>query len=111
MSRISRKKATVEAMIRVYCRGIHLSRGDLCEQCGGLLSYGLNRLDRCRFGNGKPTCKKCPVHCYSPEQRSRIREVMRYSGPRMMLHHPLLTIMHLIDGRTGGRQVQNGDQG
>jgi hypothetical protein len=30
--------------------------------------------------------------------RERIREVMRYSGPRMLLSHPLMAIRHLIDG-------------
>ena len=31
--------------------------------------------------------------------KEEVRKVMRYSGPRMMLRHPLLTIFHLIDDR------------
>jgi hypothetical protein len=27
--------------------------------------------------------------------RTRVREVMRYAGPKMMLRHPLLTLLHL----------------
>ena len=49
-------------------------------------------------GTGKPTCSKCPVHCYKPEMRDRIREVMRYAGPRMYKRHPILTFFHVLDG-------------
>jgi hypothetical protein len=31
--------------------------------------------------------------------REKIREVMQYAGPRMIWHHPLLAIGHMIDGR------------
>jgi hypothetical protein len=43
------------------------------------------------------TCAKCPVHCYRPELRERIRAVMRYAGPRMLFRHPRLAILHLWD--------------
>lgn len=54
------------------------------------------RLDRCKFGNEKPTCKKCPIHCYKPDMREKMRAVMRWAGPRMMLYHPKEAIRHLI---------------
>jgi len=38
------------------------------------------------------------VHCYKAEMRDKIQTVMRYAGPRMMKHHPILAIFHLIDG-------------
>jgi len=63
-----------------------------------LLQYAHTRLDRCRFGNNKPTCFNCAVHCYSREMGQRVREVMRYAGPRMLTRHPILAIGHLIDG-------------
>jgi hypothetical protein len=28
-----------------------------------------------------------------------VREVMRYSGPRMLKRHPVLALAHLVDGR------------
>ena len=31
--------------------------------------------------------------------RERVREVMRYSGPRMLWRHPVLAAAHLMDGR------------
>ena len=47
----------------------------------------------------KTFCANCRVHCYKPEMRGKIREVMRYSGPRMMLHHPVMAARHVIEGR------------
>jgi hypothetical protein len=28
--------------------------------------------------------------------RERIRQVMRYAGPRMLFNHPILSVFHLI---------------
>lgn len=44
----------------------------------------------------KPTCNKCPIHCYKPEPKEQMRLVMRYSGPRMLLKHPILAVRHLL---------------
>ena len=69
----------------------------LCPSCQSLLAYAHARLERCKFGNAKPSCTRCPVHCYKPAMRQQIRQVMRYSGPRMLLHYPVLAIRHLWD--------------
>lgn len=69
----------------------------LCPQCQALLDYAHKRLERCRFGEDKPSCTRCPVHCYKPAMREQIRQVMRYSGPRMLLHNPIMAIRHLWD--------------
>lgn len=97
-SRMAREVQTVEAMIALYCRAQHGSRGALCAECGELLDYARMRLDKCPYQEGKTTCARCPVHCYQPAMRTRVRAVMRYAGPRMLLRHPLLAMMHLIDG-------------
>ena len=55
-------------------------------------------LDRCPFGEEKTTCARCPVHCYKPAMRERVRAVMRYAGPRMLLRHPILALQHQLDG-------------
>ena len=60
-----------------------------------VMEYARTRLGNCRYGNDKPTCRLCPIHCYRKDMRERIREVMRYAGPRMMLHHPWDAIVHL----------------
>ncbi|MGC8638605.1 MAG: nitrous oxide-stimulated promoter family protein [Isosphaeraceae bacterium] len=96
--RLLREKRTIEAMLRVYCRGRHRSTG-LCPECRELLDYAYCRLDRCPFGAEKPTCVNCPIHCYKPAMRQSIQGVMRYAGPRLIFRHPILSILHLIDGR------------
>ena len=97
-SRISRGHKTIEAMINIYCHDHHDTAETLCEACGELLEYARQRLDRCPFGEDKPTCSKCTIHCYKPDMRKRVTAVMRYAGPRMMSRHPVLAMHHLLDG-------------
>ena len=40
--------------------------------------------------------RRCPIHCYRPDMRSLMRQVMRYSGPRMLLRHPWATLRHWL---------------
>lgn len=103
--RLKREAKTVAVMIRIYCRGQHGTRGSLCADCEALQTYAHERLARCRFGADKPTCANCPVHCYKPAMRERIRAVMRYAGPRMSYRHPILTLFHFWDGRRKSPKV------
>lgn len=64
-----------------------------------LNAYADKRLDKCVFGEEKPACKQCPVHCYQPAKREEMKRIMRWAGPRMLWRHPILTIRHLIDDR------------
>jgi len=98
-ARVERERRTVEHMIRLYCRGNHGSTGELCQECGSLMKYANQRLDHCPHKENKPTCLKCTVHCYNQEMRERIRGVMRYSGPRMLVRHPIMALRHIFDGR------------
>ena len=77
------------------CQVGHGGQG-LCGECRELLEYSLARLDHCKFGNAKTKCHKCPVHCYRPDMREKIRTVMRFSGPRMLLYHPLEALRYLF---------------
>jgi hypothetical protein len=95
--RLAREWKTVTAMIHIYCRDQH--GGSFCRDCLELTNYVSLRLDRCRFGADKPTCAKCPVHCYQKSRRDEIKAVMRYAGPKMLWEHPWLSLWHLIDGR------------
>lgn len=97
--RVARERRTVAAMIRVYCHGRHGLRDGLCVACSRLHEYAMTRLEHCPFGDDKPTCAQCPVHCYKSDLREQIREVMRYAGPRMLWRHPWLAVRHLLDGR------------
>lgn len=96
--RLNREWRTMAAMIGCYCHDHHGRNAGLCEECDSLLQYATVRLARCRFGTEKPTCAKCPVHCYVPARREQVRIVMRYAGPRMVWKHPLLSIRHWLDG-------------
>lgn len=88
------EKRVVGRMIAIYCRSNHGVALLLCEECASLYHYAVGRLEKCPFGENKPTCVSCPIHCYKKEMRSKIRQVMRFAGPRMLLYHPLDTIRH-----------------
>jgi hypothetical protein len=96
--RTARESKTVEAMVYIYCDGQHGAQDGLCAECQELLGYARARLDKCPFREKKPTCAKCPAHCYQPAMRERIVAVMQYAGPRMLHRHPILTFYHLLDG-------------
>ena len=85
-------------MIALYCRKNHkeYEKGELCPQCRKLLDYARARSQHCPFMEQKTFCSNCKVHCYKPEMREQIRSVMRFSGPRMLLYHPLLALWHVI---------------
>ncbi len=96
---LKREQETVSKMIALYCTSQHKTqKGQLCTACQSLEAYAHQRIERCPFGEGKPTCAKCPIHCYQPDRREQIRQVMRFSGPRMLIHHPILAIRHLFNG-------------
>lgn len=96
--RIRRELKTVRVMIEIYCRGHHKTGRNLCPECAELWEYTQKRVEHCSFRLNKPTCFNCTVHCFKSEMRERIKTIMRYSGPRMPLHHPVLSIYHFIDG-------------
>ena len=55
---------TIETMIRMYCKNIHNCEEELCRECSDLLKYAEERLNNCKFGENKPTCDRCTIHCY-----------------------------------------------
>lgn len=93
---MTKEKNTVAASIRIYCRGMHKTKKGLCVECGSLLEYVHLRLDKCPFGENKPVCAKCPIHCYKADIRQKIIVVMRYSSRRMLYRHPILALRHII---------------
>jgi len=96
--RLAREWNTMEAMIFCYCHDHHRTGDALCPDCQQLYDYAAVRLERCRFGAEKPTCANCPVHCYQKVRREQVKEVMRYAGPRMLWQHPILSLIHWLDG-------------
>jgi hypothetical protein len=98
--RIKREKKTIDKMVHIYCKEHHDTKKDeLCPECTEFLEYAFMRLDNCPFQEEKSTCGKCLVHCYQPQLREKAKEIMRYAGPRMLLHSPRLALQHFFDGR------------
>ncbi len=102
--RIAKDVGVLAELIEIYCQGNHpdarrepvraggavgralaAAGADtlLCRDCAGLLMYAASKRVVCPM-DPKPACKKCPSHCYAPGYRERIRDVMRYSGRRLI---------------------------
>ncbi len=94
---ISRERKTISIMIAMYCNDKHATEhANLCSDCSKLNDYSQGQITKCPFLDNKPVCNQCTVHCYIPKIREDIKTVMRYAGPRMLLHHPYLALMHMI---------------
>ena len=93
MSKIAKEKSVISLMIKLYCQKKHQGK-ELCEECRALEAYAHLRLDNCRYGDAKGFCTACPTQCYAKAQKAKVREVMRFSGPRMLLYHPILLLKH-----------------
>lgn len=98
-SKREREKQIVSLMIKLYCHKNHGTKRDICSDCQALYDYARLRSDKCPFMETKTFCSNCKVHCYKPEMREKIRAVMRFSGPRMMMYHPIMAVRHLMDSR------------
>ena len=94
-----KEQYVVEEMIRLYCRknheGYERKTGRMCPVCQELTEYARLRSEKCPFMENKTFCSNCRIHCYKPEMREKIRQVMRFSGPRMLLYHPVLAVWHV----------------
>jgi hypothetical protein len=62
-----------------FRKGLHL-----CPECAALWAHSVEKRRRCPL-DPKPACKNCHIHCYSKEHRAKIREVMAFSGRRMIM--------------------------
>ena len=93
VNRIEWEKKTIRKMIELYCRR-HLKQKTMPKEYELLAEYACQRLEHCKFGENKKSCGKCPVHCYAPQKRQQIREVMRWVGPRMLFYSPKDAILH-----------------
>jgi hypothetical protein len=65
----------------------------LCPDCARLLTYGLTMRLKCPH-DPKPICKKCETQCYHGEYKSKIREVMKFSGMYLVKHGRIDLLYH-----------------
>lgn len=103
----NREKILVSQMISLYCRKNHRTKNGLCSECRELDDYAKLRSEKCPFMETKTFCSNCKVHCYKPEMREKIRKVMRFSGPRMIFHHPIPAIRHIIETKKEKKRLEN----
>ena len=106
--RRAREFKMIAAMLRMYCR-THHNLKDTLRSASNVPSFArlcAPALGALRVRRGQPTCAKCTVHCYKASMRERVRVVMRWAGPRMLWHHPLLAIRRMIDGRLPAPALQ-----
>lgn len=90
-----KEKKTVRFMIEIYCHKKHHTKGsNLCDECEKLADYAEKRVDHCPYMETKTFCSKCKTHCYKADMREQIRQVMRFSGPRMIFYCPKMVIKH-----------------
>jgi Nitrous oxide-stimulated promoter len=97
----------IGAFVEVYCDGKHgaverslfslpagLGERRLCSECADFMTYAINKRMKCPLEAEKPTCKRCRIHCYAKTQRERVREIMAYSGRKLMMRGRLDYIWH-----------------
>lgn len=110
LNKREREKETVSLMIFIYCRKKHKTKEGLCKQCQMLNDYARMRSDKCPFMETKTFCSNCKVHCYKPDMRQKIKEVMRFSGPRMLWYHPVMAVHHVISSKREKRKLECGEK-
>jgi hypothetical protein len=93
---ISREKKTFNCMLQIYCNYHHKEEKTLCCSCQELLAYTTQRIEKCPLGEKKSTCARCEIHCFKQDMREAVREVMIFSGPKMIWTHPVLAFFHFI---------------
>ena len=102
-----KEKQIVSDMIALYCYKKHKSKkGYLCKECKKLNEYARMRSDKCPFMETKTFCSNYKVHCYKKDMREKIRDVMRFSGPRMIFRHPIMAIRHVIESKKEKKRME-----
>lgn len=79
--RIRTDAKILRQFVKIYCKKHHQGQDveGYCADCGKILEYALKRDQTCRL-EPKPKCKDCKIHCYKPEMRQKIKEIMKFSG-------------------------------
>lgn len=112
MSAKERKDLKVLALFTtVYCRSRHrvenaamtavpvgmegagIEKFRYCGECRDFLDYAVSRRLKCPL-DPKPVCKHCPVHCYRPGHREKVRQIMRFSGKYLIRRGRLDLLWH-----------------
>ena len=97
----------IGTFVEVYCSGKHsgadktalplpggLGERHLCPECASFMQYAVTRRIKCPLEAEKPTCKHCRIHCYSRPNLEKVKEIMAYSGRKLILRGRLDYIWH-----------------
>lgn len=104
--KIYKEVEVVDLMIDIYYKKqIKLDKNKKVEK-EDLKNYCHFRLSKCPFKDNKPFCSNCKIHCYDKIHQDLIKKVMRYSGPRMLIYHPLLAFRHLIESSKNKKMIK-----
>ncbi|MBL8027147.1 MAG: nitrous oxide-stimulated promoter family protein [Fibrobacteres bacterium] len=93
--RQKRELVTITIMVTMYCKAKH-RKGALCSNCRELLDFSIERIHACKIKSSGVVCSSCKVHCFPDSLREHIKAVMRFSGPRMIIGHPVLAVRHFL---------------
>lgn len=88
-----RREKASEVLIPGFLQKRGRTAEAICPDCAMLLEHGIKKRELCPM-DPKPTCKSCHIHCYTAEYRQKIREVMAYSGKRMIMRGRLDYLWH-----------------
>ena len=75
------------------CEPLATGQYQVCAECREFLSYAIARRINCPL-DPKPVCKHCPVHCYKPDYRQQVKDIMRFSGKYLLLRGRLDLLWH-----------------
>ena len=59
-------------------------------------AHGVRALPPRKVPVNKKFCSFCKIHCYKPDMRERIKDVMKWAGPRMIFTHPVFAFRHVF---------------
>lgn len=96
-TQVDKDRKTLEAIGFIYCDAHHDGPKDdasLCPSCREAVETTLERTQRCP-NNHDGNCQDCDIKCQRGAAQERIKEIMRYSAPRMLLRHPFMTFAYL----------------
>ncbi|MFH1179497.1 MAG: nitrous oxide-stimulated promoter family protein [Candidatus Bathyarchaeota archaeon] len=100
VSKVDKDIQVLRDFIQIYCETKHkdLEKIDengikLCVECHETLRYSTWRREVCPQ-DPKPTCKNCEIHCYLPDQRAKIKNIMRHSGMLLIKRGRIDLLLH-----------------
>ena len=93
---IAKDVETIRIMTEIFCHAHHDTKEGMCPECEDFYLYSVKRLACCPFGEKKPVCGSGKIPCFGKGYKEKAKEIMAFSGPRLILKHPYLSFRHLV---------------